>query len=331
MMKITLMKRFFDTVSDERRSPIAEKIAGRWFEENVKVRVVRASSNFITHVETPENTYYLRFNHSTERTREFIEAELSFIQHLTNHGIHANRPIPSLSELIVETVPTEMGDFHGVLFEAIQGNQYESDELNLEKFRSWGSALGKVHKESTGLVVPGIPTWKDHISRVRSMVSKSDEVIWSELDSVEMKLNALPVDDGIFGIIHFDFEMDNLLWNKDSVGIVDFDDCAYYWYAADIAYALRDLYEDQVDRFNVDDERVQAFLEAYRSIRPISEEELSHIPIFIRLHNLYTYTRLYRSIEDDPATDEPQWVRNIRDKLRKKIETYCEDIEMNPI
>lgn len=331
MMKLTRMKRFYDTVSNERRSPIAEEIAGRWFEDSVKVTVVRASSNFITHVETPEKTCYLRFNHSTERTREFIEAELTFIQHLTSQSIHANRPITSLSMRLVETVPTEMGDFHGVLFEAIQGKQYESDELNLEKFSAWGSALGKVHKESTGLVVPGIPSWKDHISRIRSIVPMSDVVIWRELDSVEKKLNALPVEDGIFGIIHYDFEMDNLLWNENSVGIVDFDDCAYYWYSADIAYALRDLYEDQVDRFNIEDERIQAFLKGYRSIRPISDRDLSHIPLFIRLHNLYTYARLYRSIKDKPIPDEPTWARNIRGKLRKKNETYREDIEMNPI
>ena len=330
-MKLTLMKRFYDTVSDERRSPIAEEIAGRWFEDSVKVTVVRASSNFITHVETPEKTYYLRFNHSTERTREFIEAELSFIQHLTRQGVHANKPIPSLSDRIVETVPTEMGDFHGVLFEALQGKQFESDELNLEKFRYWGRALGKYHNISSGLVVSGVPTWKDHVSKIRSIVPKSDVVIWRELDSVEKKLNALPVNDRIFGIIHYDFEMDNLLWNEDSVGIVDFDDCAYYWYASDIAYALRDLYEDRVVRFNIDDERVQSFLKGYRSLQPITDEDLSYSPFFIRLHNLYTYARLFRTIKDKPTPNEPQWVKNLRDKLRKKNETYREDIEMNPI
>ena len=330
MMKLALMKRFYDTVSDE-KSPIAELIAERWFEDSVKVRVVRASSNFITHVETPEKTYYLRFNHSTERTREFIEAELSFIQHLTSQGIHANKPIQSLFDRVVETISTEMGDLHGVLFKAIQGKQYESDELNLEKFMYWGKALGKIHNISTGFVLPEKPTWKDHVSRIRSIVPKSNNVIWRELDSVEKKLDQLPVKDRMFGIIHYDFEMDNLLWNEDSVGIVDFDDCAYYWYAADIAYALRDLYNDQVIRFNIDDKRVQAFLKGYRSIQPITDEDLSHIPLFIRMHNLYTYARLYRAIEDKPTPDDPQWVRNIRDKLRKKNETYREDIKMNPI
>jgi len=46
-----------------------------------------------------------------------------------------------------------------------------------------------------------------------------------------------------FGLIHFDFELDNLCWEDALIQMLDFDDCAYHWYAADITYALRDLFQ----------------------------------------------------------------------------------------
>jgi len=58
--------------------------------------------------------------------------------------------------------------------------------------------------------------------------------------------------------------MDNLLWRDDEIGIVDFDDCAYYPFAADIALALRDLWEDKVALIDFEDERLQTFVAGYR-------------------------------------------------------------------
>ena len=33
---------------------------------------------------------------------------------------------------------------------------------------------------------------------------------------------------------------------ENEINILDFDDCSYYWYVADIAFALRDLFEEKI-------------------------------------------------------------------------------------
>ena len=81
MMKLSLMKRFFDTVNEDRQSPIADEMAARWLDRNATVRCVRASANFVFHVQTTEQQYFLRFNHSSERQVEFVMAELDYIHH----------------------------------------------------------------------------------------------------------------------------------------------------------------------------------------------------------------------------------------------------------
>ena len=59
--------------------------------------------------------------------------------------------------------------------------------------------------------------------------------------------------------IHFDFELDNIVWNTDKTGIIDFDDSAFYWFVADIAFALRDLYDDSVKKVELQNESFELY------------------------------------------------------------------------
>lgn len=331
MMKLTLMKRFFDTVDDEWRSPIAEEIAERWLEGEGTVRILRASANFMSVIRSGERRYFLRFNHSSERTPEYIKEELNYIRHLIGKGIKANRPIASRSGRLVESVSTEMGVFHAVLFEAMPGRHMEFEELDLKGLWSWGKAMGEVHAASIGYVGHMVPSWRDNIAFTRRILPESEATVLGELDSVEEKLRTLPVSEDNFGVIHYDFELDNLLWDGDAVNVIDFDDFARYWYVADFACALQDLFKDTGGRVDEGDDRFIAFLEGYRSVKPVSDYEISHIPLFTRLDHIYVYAKLYRSIEDGPKGVERSWTTDLREKLRKVKESYLKEILHDPM
>jgi len=211
-MKLSLMKRFFDTVDDDWWSPIADQLASPWFTGEHKVRVLRASANFVCKVEAESLTYYLRFNHSSERNPVKINAEIKYILHLIGKGVKANKPVPSLSGNYVESIPTELGVFHTVLFEAVPGEHLKSSDLDLQGFRRWGQALGELHKASTGFRSNVIPSWRDHEAYIRRIVSTSEHVMLNELALVESALSELHVDESSYGIIHYAFEMDNICW-----------------------------------------------------------------------------------------------------------------------
>lgn len=91
-MKLTLMKQFFDTVDDDWWSPLADQLASPWFTGEHSVRVLRASANFVCKVEEKGSTYYLRFNHSSERESDKINAEIKYILYLNGKGVKANKP-----------------------------------------------------------------------------------------------------------------------------------------------------------------------------------------------------------------------------------------------
>ena len=331
MMKLTLMKRFFDTVDEEWRSPIADEIAEKWLGMEKTVRVVRASANFVARVDHDEKKYFLRFNHSNERTAEFIEAELRFIRYLACRGIRANEPVSSRSGRYVESVPTEMGVFHAVLFEAAEGVQRELADLDLDGFERWGRALGEVHEASVRYRDPAIPSWTDEVDTVRRILPETEEVILKELEAVEERLKALQVNDGNYGIVHYDFELDNLLWEDEVISVIDFDDFVRHWFVMDFACALQDLFDEHSGGFDVTEERFAAFLRGYRSVRMMPDEEIALIPLFVRLDHIYVYARLYRSILNGSMSGEPKWTTDLRDKLRKVNEAYLRDIADNPI
>jgi Ser/Thr protein kinase RdoA (MazF antagonist) len=154
------------------------------------------------------------------------------------------------------------------------------------------------------------------------MIPAEETAARKTLEGIDQDLSRLPVSRDNFGLIHFDFELDNLLWQEDRPGIIDFDSCTCSWFAADIAFALRDLFADRADRVDPGDQRFLTFLDGYRQARELSPEEIDWIPLFLQMHNLVTFAGLYRSMEAGPCPDDPTWLVHLREKLTRKQAAY---------
>ena len=135
-----------------------------------------------------------------------------------------------------------------------------------------------------------------------------------------------------FGLVHFDFEMDNVLWADDGrLGIIDFDDAAYYPFVADIALALRDLYDDAIAHIDLADERLQTFVAGYRQAKSLSDEALRQLPLFARLGNLTVFARQIWALGDGPEREEPQWTAQLRQALAADHARSRHDFAENPL
>jgi len=332
MMNLNLMKQFFDSVDAEWQSPIANEIASQWFQEDFQAYCIRASANFAFLVKTGEQKHLLRFNHADERQVEFIGGELEFIEHLAQNSVRVARPRASLNGKLIESIETSMGIFHSSLFEYLPGEHLELDSLDDASIKLWGQLLGKIHRTSQGFNIKGRLNHHGLLDLVRQIIPRSHNEVWQEAAMVEEKLQALPRTESNYGLIHFDFEPDNLAWEDGKVGTFDLDDCAYGWFAMDIANALgSELFGDHLERFTFADRRFESFVEVYRLEHTISDEELNWIPLFLRLDNLYAYARNYRSSAEEPTGVEPQWTTDLRHKLRNKLVEFQENFRDYPI
>ncbi|GAC1402592.1 MAG: hypothetical protein NVSMB52_16560 [Chloroflexota bacterium] len=331
MIRLTLMKEWFDRVDVERRSSIANLIASPWFGSDADVLCGRASSNFVCRVTAGGRTYFLRCNHESERTAEYYAAEMAFVEHLAASGVPVARPIPSKAGALVESVPTEMGTYHAVLLEGVDGEERESADMDEESLAGWGQTMARLHAASEGYVARGRPDWREHLAFARNEIPANEEAAHRELASIGDIFQKLKVDSTNSGTIHFDMEADNLRWKNGEPAVFDFDDCARYPFAADVAYALRGLYEDCIGKLDVADWRLHAFVSGYRRERPLSDSELQLFPLFVRAHNLFWFARIHRSVADGVVPREKEWTTSLRAHLVSIMSRYRNDFEKHPV
>lgn len=328
MMKLSLMQAFFRTVDSEWHTPLVQPLLDHWPHDPASAVVLRASSNFILRYTCQGQPRILRLTPAEQRTPDMLQAELDFLLHLAGQGLAVNRPLPSLHGNWVESDLTPLGLLHAVSFEHLEGEELEFETLTPEQFSRWGQALGELHNAADGMHAPQRPDAEGLLQAALEQLPAGETTARRAGQILQARLARLPIRPEKYGLIHFDFELDNLLWNGDIPQIIDFDDCAWHWLAADIAYALRDLFDDRTSRVDLAHPSLQAFVSGYRRARPLAEAELAHLPLFMALLNFLMFAELLEITVESPAQGEPEWTTNLRRRLAGKLEMYREELDL---
>lgn len=326
-MRLSTMWKVDSTIRADGGSPVAERILERWTYDSGSVRFFRSSTNFLYVFQREGKRHFLRFADSSERRREAIEAEIELLGWLAGAKVDVALPVPSRLGNRVETVGTDWGEFHAVVFAAMVGQQLEISDLDDSGFRRWGAALGELHaamKRYPGVSMVARGSWRDHLEFARQYLSQDAQALRAEQEAIMSSLASLPVNPETYGLTHFDFELDNLIWRDESIGVLDFDDCSNLWYAADIAFALGDLFEEDVD---LRDERFQAFVQGYSEHHHVDEDLSSRVPLFLRLDNLVRYARMARATDLAVGPEHPDWLRALSQKLHGRMAEYRMSVE----
>ena len=97
-------------------------------------------------------------------------------------------------------------------------------------------------------------------------------------------LDDLGRDRDVWGIVHNDLHHGNRLVTAGGrLGVIDFDDCAFGHYMADIAVMLGFPFHTKPDVYP---ELADAYFAAYRELRPISDDEIATLPAFLVLRRV---------------------------------------------
>ncbi len=322
MMTLETMWRVVSTVDSQWESDLADQLVQRWHSDGKRAKYWRASANFVFFFTDHGQDYVLRFNHESERSITDVESEVSFVNDLVELGVPAANVILSKSGRFIETVETSVGDMHGVVFERVKGEQKDfEDGLTYDELRAWGRALGELHNASAKIPPKNRPSWQDQLSATSEALTDESAAVRGALNTVRAEMLRLSRDDQNFGTIHFDFELDNIIWSDGRPRPIDFDDSSSNWFAADIAFALRDLSGDDARKIDLDNPSLKRFVDGYRSARPIADDELQTLPLFMRFHHLVTLGRLKHCLTP-AATNEPDWMAELRVKLAGVADHY---------
>lgn len=282
----------------------------------------RISSNAIYPFCHNGQVCFLRLTPIDEKMEKNIVGELEFIEFLIQHDYPALEPIKTLSGEKVIKLDTKWGIYYACAFKKVAGVQIEETDMSNVIMYEYGKTLGKLHALSSGFK-PKIKKWThvevlDWIEEVLSEYCAPDTVIL-ELAEVKKELANIPMRDDNYGLIHYDFELDNVFYDDKtkSCAVIDFDDGMYQWYALDIEQVLDNLNEElDASIFqNAKDE----FMKGYESEYYYSKEVENSRPFMRRFSNLYSYARLIRCVSVH-ISNEPQWLIELRMILDNKIQ-----------
>jgi Ser/Thr protein kinase RdoA (MazF antagonist) len=282
------------------------------------LKFFRISANAIYWCSNCGNTFFLRFAPGEEKPRDQILAELDFLSYLRSKGYPAAETILSKCGKELETAATPWGPYHAVAFKKAPGKPINQVPMTDDIIYGWGRSLGILHKLSSEYrPVNNIrKDWKQTMDWMDAVLSEFPEetAAKNELDVVKALLSKLPVSKENFGLIHYDFETDNVFYNETdkTFNPIDFDDAVYHWYAMDIEQALDSMKEElEVDKIET---AVNSFIQGYRSEFDIYDAMLELLPLFRRYGDLYSYVRVLRSLKEK-WNHEPEWMVDLRAKL----------------
>jgi len=291
----------------------------------------RISANAIYPYKNNVEIFFLRFSPYGENTETEINEEIKFIQYLHKNGLNVLEPVLSKEGKYLLNKNTPWGNYLVCSFKKVEGDRldgFNSDGIDFtdEVLIGYGKTLGKLHKLSSEYEKTSKKSCFEMLNEmeyfINNKINKKKEMIIKEIKAVKNLLQKIPQNKSNFGLIHGDYELDNVFYNKETkkFSIIDFGSSMYHWFAMDIEITLNNLMEEFPKN---DFEKMKAlFIQGYKEECQINEEKL--FPVFRRFDELRRYINLKEVIEES-WDNEPTWMS----ELRKELNGIITEIENN--
>ncbi|MBP3963946.1 phosphotransferase enzyme family protein [Paenibacillus lignilyticus] len=306
---------------------LAEMIVKNWSydpESTEMFRYYRISSNAIYPFRKDGRTQLLRFAPVQEKNKSNIEAELAFIKYLRENEYGVLVAVKSNRGEELAEIRTPWGVYYASAFVRVPGSAINQTDLADEIIFSHGHALGELHRLSSKYEPePGAPrrwSYIDVLDWIDDQIKEyaNAAIARSEVQLLREHFADLPVHTRNYGLIHYDFEYDNVFYDHEAKRCyaIDFDDAMYHWYAMDIEQALDSL-QDCISE-ELYNHKKHCFLEGYRTAFDLPEDPDAVFPALRRFANLYSYARLLRSVAEK-WDHEPEWMQHLRTKFEQSM------------
>ncbi len=206
---------------------------------------------------------------------------------------------PSSVQLSDPATGSHDGARRGALFHFFEGEEHVTwhPEVNEPVVISFGSAVAEIHQRADQFPVP----YCRHHFDLQYLLDGPLQTLGSILeerggedlsffrdyaDHMRRQINLLGKDKEIYGLIHADLHVGNILYHPENgYCILDFDQCAFGWRAYDVATFKYNIIETVPDHLT--DEIWRCFLEGYNRVRPLTQHELDCLPVFANAWTLW--------------------------------------------
>lgn len=282
------------------------------------VHIENFSSSVFKFLSTSGQPQILRFIDHNQRSYGEVLAELEFVNHLASMGVASYYPIPSCKGSMAIRFEAENGlmtcsSFNFVLgTEVVDSSPYWDKEL----FRNWGRNLASIHQASRTFVASDVRRWQwdgEHlIKNCDQLIPKEDLRSRDIFYQVIMECGKLAKTNNNYGLIHGDHASNNFIFNPNlrKITAIDFGNCCYHWYLADIGIAL-----STVRRKSNREEIKEHFLEGYCETEALPQGYDDLIDLFIRLRAVYVYLDRLHRFGPSPSANDIKVISELKERV----------------
>lgn len=282
---------------------------------NYALRMINHSENTTYRVtDDQRNRFILRVHRTGYHTRNAVESELAWMKALREEaGVHTPEALPGAGGRLVHHILTDdlPEGRNCVFFEFLDGGEPDEENL-LPAFPALGEVTARIHAHSRGWTLPNgferfawdFATtigdqphwghWKDGLDLDPDRLALFERLT----AAIGRRLERFGKGHDRYGLVHADMRLANLLVHDGDTRVIDFDDCGLSWYLWDLGTALSFI-EDRPDVPAL----VDAWVEGYRRVEPLSDEDEAEIPTFILLRRLQLVAWIGSHKETDLAQE----------------------------
>ena len=123
------------------------------------------------------------------------------------------------------------------------------------------------------------PFW-GHFWELELLTAEQKKLMRAVRDQLHQDLEAYGQTAENYSLIHADLNFDNVMVDGSKIRPIDFDDAGFGWHLFDMAVTLNHLFFDPLEQL-----ATESLVAGYRRSRPLSDEELSHLPLFMTMRS----------------------------------------------
>lgn len=284
----------------DRLHKLANQSLALWdLPSDVSARLINISENATYIVEnTAGFRSVLRVHREDYHTERAIECELLWMDALNSeHCVITPDVIPGKDGNSVQRadLPGQLNERFLVMFEFVEGEQPDETHDLVAPFEELGEMAARTHNHTITWAKPQPferltwdidtvfgpnPTWGNWRDGP-NIDGASKQVLEQVEATVKARLSAFGKSEQRYGLIHADMRLANLLIDKGTTRLIDFDDCGFGWFLYDFAAGIS-FFEESPEIPALRD----AWVKGYRKVRPMSDAEEREIDSFIMLRRM---------------------------------------------